>query len=297
MSSNPIAESADSIHRFIFEEQDIRGEIVSLNQSFNEASQHQNLDPVVQNLLGEFLAAAALLAEILKFKGILTLQARGDGPIPMIMAESTDTMNIRGIAKTGSQFSPDLAPDLNFKQLIGNGVLSLTIDPIKGQRYQGIVPLERESLAECLNDYFAQSEQLPTKLWLFAEGNKAGGLQIQALPSKDKEAAEENWQTAEALAQTVKAEEILNLDHSEVLYRLFNEFEIRMFDQKPIAFACSCDRQRSLNALLSLGQADAEALIAERDWIEIDCQFCGTQYKYGEADVQQLFAQQDKPLH
>lgn len=291
--------SPDLIHRFLFEGEDLRGEITSLEQSFAQAIAHQNLPPKVKILLGEFLAAASLLAEILKFEGILTLQARGDGPIPMIMAEASDNIHIRGIAKTGENFSSLDAEETDFRKLIGNGVLTLTIDPKKGQRYQGIVPIEKATLADCINDYFAQSEQLPTRIWLAANENCAAGLQIQALPSEEakKESAKACWETAEALAHTVKPEELLNLDHASLLYRLFNEFNVRLFEGKSISFACSCSRERSLNALNAIGREDAEALIAERDWIEIDCQFCGTQYRFGAQDLDQAFNAANHKLH
>src|SRR5690606_8944081 len=149
------------LQRFIFESCDIRGAIVNLHQSYLEARAHQTLSPTENIVLGEFLAAIALLGDSLKFKGILTLQARGDGAIPLIMADINHNMQIRGIVKKHQQLALP-QHTLALPELLGQAVLSMTIDPEKGERYQGIVPLQKENIAQCLNEYFAQSEQLPS---------------------------------------------------------------------------------------------------------------------------------------
>lgn len=289
--------SSDQLHRFVFDNCDIRGEIVSLNKSFSEASNHQQLPPEAQALLGEFLVAVSLLAEALKFSGTLTLQARGAGLLPLIMAESNDDGDIRGIAKLGEHTRPEELHGLNLKQMIGNGVLTLTIDPTKGKRYQGIVALEGDTLAMCLNDYFTQSEQLPTQFWLEATTTAAGGLMLQALPpAEGRETDPQQWSTAQQLAATITQEELFELDHATVLFRLFNEFEVRLFEPQGVDFACHCSYERSGNALTALGRDDAYALLAERDVILMNCEFCGSEYRFGQADLDALFTP-NTPLH
>lgn len=289
--------SSDQLHRFVFDDCNIRGEIVNLSESFTKASEHQNLPAEAHALLGEFLVAVSLLAEALKFSGILTLQARGAGLLPLIMAESNDDGDIRGIVKIGENTRADDLKDLNFKQMIGSGVLTLTIDPTKGRRYQGIVALEGDTLADCLNDYFTQSEQLPTQFWLAASTTNAAGLMLQALPPTEGNPHEpEQWSTAQQLAETVKDEELLELDHASLLIRLFNEFEVRLFEPQQVRFACHCSKQRSANALTALGRDDAYALLAERDVILMNCEFCGSEYHFGQTDLDELFAP-DQPLH
>lgn len=291
-------QQTDQIHRFVLENCNIRGELVTLQHSYAQATDHQQLAMEHKTLLGQFLVSASLLAETLKFTGILTVQARGDGPLPLIMAEATDARTLRGIAKP----KPEMARlPSTLAEAVGNGVLTLTVDPKQGQRYQGIVPLEKESLAECLTDYFAQSEQLPTRLWLFADSDRAAGLLLQALPNTggstdQKQVHADAWETAEALAQTITADELLNLDPGEVLTRLFNEFDVRLFGPHPVGFACSCSAERSLNALSALGRDDAHALLAERDIIDVDCEFCGAKYQFGQADLDALFGAAG-PLH
>lgn len=289
----------DLLHRFVFEQCDIRGEILSLDRSYREATEHQKLPPVAQCLLGEFLAACRLVSDLLKFDGTLTLQARGAGPIPLIMAEANADGSVRGIVKLADDHNLEQIGHTSLAQLIGAGVLSLTLDPSEGKRYQGIVALEGDSLADALTNYFEQSEQLSTRIWLFSDQQIAGGLLLQELP-KQQACTEENldaWRTAEALAQTLSGEELATLTHSEVLLRLFNEFDIRLFEPRKVTFACRCSRERCCNALTAIGREEAETLLAERDLIEMGCEFCGAQYRFTNTDLRELFSESKPSLH
>jgi molecular chaperone Hsp33 len=291
------ASNPDQIHRFVFDDCDIRGEIVTIEATLQDATAHQDLPAEARALLGEFLTAVSLMIEVLKFSGTLTLQARGAGPVPLIMAEATDSRTLRGIVKFAEGAQPDLS-GLTLPQLIGNGVLTLTLDPTQGQRYQGIVALEGDTLAQCLTTYFARSEQLPTRLWLYCDGQRAGGLLLQALPpSADRTPRPDAWETAEHLAETLTAQELFDLDHATVLVRLFNEFEVRLFSPQDLSFKCQCSRARSLQALTSLGRSDAYALLSERDVIDINCEFCGAQYRFGQQDLDELFPPGETRLH
>jgi molecular chaperone Hsp33 len=291
------APSRDQIHRFVFDHCDIRGEIVSLNNTMMDATAHQNLPDSARALLGEFLAAVSLMIEVLKFSGTLTLQARGSGPMPLIMAEANDKRTLRGIVKFAEGGPGDLT-GLTLPQLIGEGVLSLTLDPNQGKRYQGIVALHGATLAECLNHYFTLSEQLPTRLWIHADTEHVGGLLLQALPPATGQSPKTDaWETAEHLAETLTKKELLELDHATLLSRLFNEFDVRLFPPQPLAFKCLCSRDRSLRSLSALGREDAYALLSERDLIEIHCEFCGADYRFGQRDLEELFPPNDKRLH
>lgn len=280
----------DLIHRFTLADDRIRGEVVTLQRSYSEAVAHQNLPLPIQLLLGEFLAASALLAEVLKFSGTLTLQVRGDGQVPLLMAETTSDRTLRGVATLRQNAAPDDAIATEFDKLVGQGVLTLTVDPTEGQRYQGIVPIEGGSIAECLSHYFTQSEQLPTKLWLSASPQLSVGLLLQRLPVKDEaESLQSLWETADQLARTQKLEEWTDLPHATVLYRLFHELEVKLFPAHPVRFACGCSAARSANALMAIGKQDALALVEERGSIEMDCHFCGAEYRFDERDVRALF--------
>jgi len=292
--------SNDLLNRFLFDDCDIRGELVTLGESYREILSHNEYPTAIQKLLGEFLAAVGLLSSTLKFDGMIILQARGDGVISTIMAECNHHNNIRGIVrlKDDAEITDHLAQHGSMQELLGNGVLVITIEPKrtenfggKLERYQGIVPLERETLAGCLEDYFQQSEQLATRLWFASSSEYASGFLIQALPQQLKTNAEENkdhWETIEALADTITPEELLGLDHEQILYRLFHEQPVRVFDPTQVKFACSCSRERSESALLALGKDEVEELLIEKGSIDIDCQFCNKHYHFSPEDVRKL---------
>jgi len=297
----------DLLNRFIFDDCDIRGELVTLGSSYRDILSHNNYPPAIQILLGEFLAAVSLLSSTLKFDGMIILQARGDGAISTIMAECNNHSNIRGIVRLNDavELTPELAQNGSMQELLGNGVLVITIEPKRAEnfagkleRYQGIVPLERETLAGCLEDYFQQSEQLATRFWLAADYQHSSGFLIQALPQQLKTNAEDNknhWETIETLADTITPEELLNLDHEQILYRLFHEQPVRVFEPTAVKFACSCSRERSESALLSLGKPEIEELLIEKGSINIDCQFCNQHYHFSPEDVRILLG--GKTLH
>ena len=291
-------ESQDQVQRFIFDQSAIRGELVTLHHAYQQAIATQQLHPLASQLLGEFLAAVALLSGNLKFDGIISLQARGDGPIPLIMAECTHQKDIRGIVRTSDKALDGLSLE-NFPALIGTGVLFITIEPDKGERYQGIVPLEGASLAACIEDYFSQSEQLPTRVWLAADAESCGGLLLQVLPSMADAVGErdEYWELVSQLAGTLRRDELLHTEQETLLFRLFNETPVRLFPSGAVRFACSCSRSRSENALLSLGQLEVQELLAERDIITIDCEFCGQTYSFGEKDVAAIFSDGGGAIH
>jgi molecular chaperone Hsp33 len=281
----------DFSQRFLFDDTDVRGELVGLTDSYMHVlAKHSYPQPVAQ-LLGEMLAAASLLLGTLKFEGLLVLQARSSGAVPLLMVECSSAGELRGIARYQAE---RVAADAGLAELMPDGVLAMTIDPKHGQRYQGIVELEGPTLADCLSNYFATSEQLPTRFWLCADGQRARGLLLQQLPAdrlKEAEEREASWQHVVTLADTLKTEELLGLDNETLLHRLYHEEPLRLFEPRTLQFRCSCSRERSAKALVSLGQADAELLLREHAGsVVIDCQFCNQRYAFDAADVGQLFA-------
>lgn len=290
----------DTIQRFLFDNTDVRGEIVSLDRSYKEAVAQQNIPQELNPLFGQFLSAASLLSEVLKFDGILTLQARGDGPVPLIMAEASSAGDLRGIVRTSEVNNDLIIRDSQLRplpEIIGKGVLAITIDPTKGERYQGIVPLDAHNLEECLCHYFEHSEQLPTYIKLFSNESHSSGLFLQCLPAqlqKDPSEREDTWSTLMQLADTISEQELLELQHSEILYRLFHEHECRLFEEKLLRFSCSCTFERSANALSSMGRKEAFNLLEEHKIIQTDCQFCGKQYSFQEKDLLNIFGSEER---
>ncbi|RWU23535.1 Hsp33 family molecular chaperone HslO [Pseudomonas alkylphenolica] len=281
----------DYTQRFLFDDRDVRGEMVGLERSYAEVlAKHPYPQPVAQ-LLGELMAAAALLVGTLKFDGLLILQAQSSGPVPLLAIECTSEHEIRGLARYVAEQIQD---DATLADLMPGGHLVLTIIPVNGQRYQGTVELDGKDLSECFTNYFVMSQQINTCITLAADGLRARGLLVQQLPAdrqKDIEEREESWSHVKALANTVKAEELLGLDNETMLHRLYHEDAVRLFDIQPLHFRCSCSRERSANALVSLGEQDALALVNEHGGkIEVDCQFCNQHYVFDAADIEQLFA-------
>ena len=281
----------DATQRFMFDTCDARGELVSLEHSYAEVLAKHNYPEPVQQLLGELMAAAALLVGNQKNDGLLSLQARSEGPVPLLTIECTSEREIRGLAR----FDPEqIAPDATLADLLPDGLLAITVVPKVGERSQGFVDLDGDTLADCFTNYFVMSQQVPTRFWLKADGLRARGMFLQQLPVDkidDEDERVDKWKELLMLGDTLKAEELMGLDNETILHRLYHEETVRVFDSETLEFKCSCSRERSGNALTSLGHEDALNLVAEHGGhIEIDCQFCNAQYLFDAADVDQLFS-------
>lgn len=295
-ADTPRSGSGDQSRRFLFEHADIRGETVQLDEAYRDILAIHQYPGGVGRLLGEFLSAAVLLSSNLKFEGKLILQARSEGQIPLLMVECDDTLQVRGIARGAGQATSD-----NFDLLLHNGQLAVTIDPSNGQRYQGIVPLLQGSLARSLDSYFEHSEQLKTRIWLAADGQRASGLLLQQLPAQltvDDALRREQWDHVCALATTVKGAELLTLPSENLLHRLYHEDPVRLFEPIGVRFQCSCSRERTRNALSTLGATDILELLDEQGSITMECEFCNQGYRFERSDLAELLeGDSGKTLH
>ena len=240
----------------------------------------------MQGLVGEAVAAVALLAGTLKFSGRLSLQAQGRGPVSLLLAECTHDGQLRALARHDGE----LDTAANIGALIGDGTMVITITPDQGRQYQGIVPLEGDTLAQCLEGYFQQSEQLPTRLWLAAGNGRAAGLMLQRLPDQvaSRDANRNQWEHLEAPAGTLKMEELLDLPAETVLRRLFHETPPRLPEAQPLRFGCTCSRERTENALLSLGADELKTLLDEDGEATLTCDFCLSQQHFDAVDLAEL---------
>jgi molecular chaperone Hsp33 len=276
----------DGKRRFLFEDLDLRGEIVHLDGVLGEVASIHGYASGVSRLIGEFLAASVLLASNLKFKGSLTVQARSEAQVPLLMAECSSELAVRAIARGAEAASAE-----DFASLLGGGLLTLTVTPARGKRYQGIVPLASASLAESIDAYFAQSEQLQTRLYLACDGSRAAGLLLQQLPParvRDAAEREEHWQRIVMLTDTLQDDELLALGEAELLHRLFHEEKVRLFGLESVRFRCSCSQDRTLAALATLGEAEIREILDEQDAITMDCEFCNQRYIFREEDLRGL---------
>lgn len=282
-----MSKTDNAVQRFIFEHTDIRGEVVSLNDSYVDALAAHDYPEVVRRLLGELVASAILLSTMLKFEGLLTLQARGDGPLALLMVECTDQKSFRAFA----EFKDDLS-DGALQELLGKASMLITVDPVKGRRYQGIVPLEKETLSASIEDYFTQSVQLQTCLWLACDGVTCGGLLLQALPASaelSEEVRVESWNRMTALAKTIRRAELLELSHETLLARLFHEETVCLFEKESACFVCTCSQERSAKIISTLDRKEIESIINEEGRVTMDCQFCNHQYVFGKDDIDSIF--------
>ena len=284
----------DQIQRFLFERTNVRGEIVHLQQAYAEVLDRHRYPPAVNRLLGELLAAVALLTDTVKLDGILSIEVRGEGALSLLMAESNPGGELRAIARLAEDVTlPD--EEASFRELVGDGHIVITLDPREGNRYQGIVALEQDSLGGCLEAYFSQSEQLPTYLWLRADGKRAGGLLLQRLPDESQNQDEDAWDRTVQLARTLRTEELLGLEQRELLYRLYHEETVRVFEPKSLHFGCSCSRERLAGALLSLGAEELRAVLAEQGEVATQCHFCHSRYRFTPAEIEALLSAPNEP--
>lgn len=283
----------DLLHRFLFERLPVRGHLVRLDASWRAAIEHHAYPEAVAAALGEAMAASALMAGALKFEGRLSLQFEGPGPVRLMLAQCTHRHAIRGVAR-----HDELPPHaLTAQGLFGDGKLAVTIEQDAGsERYQGVVPLVTERLADCLEQYFDRSEQLPSRLLLAAGPDRAAGLLLQRIAmgetgtEVERAEADDAWRRIGLLASTVSAKELADLPCRDLLRRLFPEDDIRLFEGTPVYFQCTCSRERVAGILQALGGPEVYALLEERGDVEVRCEFCNRAWRFDAVDVAGLFS-------
>ena len=273
----------DQLRRFVFEGAGVRGAVVHLDASWRGVLDRHPYPPAVQPPLGQVLAAVVLLSSTIKFEGALILQVEAQGPLRTLVAQATDRRTLRGLAR----WEGDVPQGSSLHETFGAGRVVLTASAPGGERYQGVVALEGASLSAALETYFAQSEQLPTRLWLAADGSRATGLLLQRLPGTSVE--DDTWPRAVVLADTLRDAELLGLSAEPLLYRLFHEERVRLFDAEPVSFRCGCSRERIEGLLRSLGPEEVDSVLAEQGVVEVTCEFCNRVYRVDAVDAAALF--------
>jgi molecular chaperone Hsp33 len=290
----------DTLQKFMFENAPVRGEFVDISETWRAVQARRDYPVPVKRMLGEMLAAAALLSANLKFNGSIIMQIHGDGPVKLLVVECDADLHMRATAKVISDAV--IKEDASVKQLVnehGHGRFVITLDPkdkLPGQQpYQGIVPLDGDSVGVIIENYMLRSEQLDTRLWLAADDNVSRGLLLQKLPNEGGtevpvEDALETWNRVVALASTLQKEEMLQTDISTLMHRLFWEETIRLFDPRHPEFHCTCSREKVGNMLKMLGREEIDSALAEMAKLSINCDFCGQHYEFDKVDCAQLFA-------
>jgi molecular chaperone Hsp33 len=302
--------SNDTLQKFIFDNAAVKGEFVEISDTWREVQARHSYPKAVKTVLGEMLAAAALLSANLKFNGAIIMQIHGDGPVKLLVVECDSELRLRATAKLAE--GVQVADDASLTSLLnahGKGRFVITLDPldkVPGQQpYQGIVPLDGEDMATVIENYMLRSEQLDTRLWLAADEHVSRGLLLQKLPrhsGKDDQVRQmseaddlETWNRAVMLASTLKQDELLATDIQTLMNRLFWEETIRVFDPAHPQFHCSCTREKVGNMLKMLGREEVDAALADLGQLGINCDFCGKHYDFDKVDCAQLFAS-DTPV-
>jgi len=275
--------SKDKLHRYLFENADVRGELVQLEQSYQEILSAHDYPCVIQRLLGQLMAATSLLTATLKFSGDIAVQLQGDGLVTLAVINGNNLQQLRGVAR----FKDNINDDCDLQQLFGKGNMVITLSPTDGERYQGVVALDKPTLAECLEEYFAQSEQLPTAINLFANGKQAAGMLLQILPSDDEHKTD--FEHLQQLTATIKPDELYELEAQEVLHRLYHQEEVRLFDPVDISFLCSCSRERSASAIRTVAREEIQSILDEDGQVEMDCEYCNASYHFDAIDIEAIF--------
>ena len=285
----------DLLHRFVIENTRVRGEMVHLQASWQAVLERHDYPQNVRTILGEAFAACALLSATIKYDGSLILQIRGDGPLHLLVVQATSQGTLRGLARWHGE-----VPEHNLQAIFGQGQMAMTIESPDGEPYQGIIDLQGESIKDAIETYFNQSEQLHTRLWLASDDTRCSGFLIQEMPASETtlaepEQAQNDWEHAEHLANTLSKEELLSLGTMEILHRLFHQEDIRLFEPGPLSFRCGCSTERIEQMILALGLQEARELVEEQGEIRVDCEFCNAHYRFDNINIETLFADNNQP--
>ena len=287
--------TTDVLNRYLFNDMHVRGELVQLSKSYQSIIKNHNYPVGVRLLLGELMAATCLLSATLKFEGEITVQLQGDGPIGYMSVNGDNNQTMRGIAKLKPEQEHTEANSLH--ELIGKGTMVITIRPAKGEAYQGVVALEEATLAECLAHYFEVSEQIPTKIWLFSDDDKqqvAGSL-VQLLPDGDGSSEnltkqESDFEHISQLTNTIKADEIFSLEAQALLFRLYHQEKVSLFDPQAVSYQCGCSRDKCLGAISQIEPTEIESILAEQNKISMTCDYCLTTYDFFYEDLESFIS-------
>lgn len=277
--------ATNSLQRFLFEHEAIRGDLIHLDSVYQAITQQRAYPPKVKLLLGEALMACVLLVGGIKFEGEISLQFQGDHRLPLILIQCDHLLQIRGFANFAADFSDDAYEDAFLR-----GTLVINLTPYQQtQTYQSIIPLTSASMSDNLMHYFAQSEQLPTKVWLAINDSSAAGILLQLLPGQNTVQREHFWEYAVHMGATITDKELLELDNATLLHRLYHETELRLYPERNIEFKCRCSYEKMQHVLTMLGEKEAQDLLQEKGQVDIHCEFCNTHYTFDPIDVAMLF--------
>lgn len=275
----------DVIQNFVFQNRFVRGSFVRLSESFQTIINQHHYPELLSTMLGEALLGVCLMAPNFKLSGKITLQFQGEGDLRLLSARVTSDFKIRGLVRA----EPNLISTINLKHALADGQLTLTYEPEGGQSYQSIIPVEKTSIAQTLEDYFIRSEQLPTRFFLTSTAAAGAGMMFQLLPTANQETAYQDFEHCAIIDATLTPDELLTLDAETLVHRLFPEEDVRVFEAKAVEFGCSCSRERMSGGVLNLGKEEAYSVLEEQGMVEVICEFCSQSHQFHEPEVEALF--------
>lgn len=279
----------DQLTRGLFPVASSRVAVVQLDQTWRGVLERHHYPLAIQAVLGELMAAAALLASTIKNDGRLKVEIRGKGGLTLVAVECGADGDMRGLAR----WQEPLEAAAGLQALTGGGLLVMTTETATGKRYQGIVPLDGNDIASVLERYFRDSEQLPTRFWLSTSDQRASGFLLQQLPG-DREP--DSWERLLMLSETVTDQELLELPAQQLLHRLYHQESLELLQPQGYRFRCSCSLQRVTDMLISLGRQEMEETLDQEGEVKVDCEFCNQVYRFTDADVERLFGGPDQPI-
>jgi len=277
----------DLVIPFVFDSLAIRGAVVQLEHTWSRMQQNHDYSQPMTTILGHACAATTLIAQSLKFKGSITLQINGDGPLSMLVVQCTDDLDVRGTATTSN-----VQDGASFASLVTNARCAVTIDAGAMERpYQGIVEISPDSLAASLENYFRQSVQIPSHLALCANAAFCGGILLQQMPGEEP-VNEDDWRRLGLLIGTLQSEDLLQGATPKLLQKFFSEDDVRVFSGRHVQFRCRCSQARVEEVLRLVGEAETRAALLDSGQVDVTCEYCGQTRRFDPIDVGRVFADQ-----
>ena len=276
-----------NIHtRFLFKDLNVRGQHLSLDDAWQDMIQNRGYNPLVRQLFAELSALAIFLANGMKHKGKLTLQIQGDGIVNVLLVEVSDDLKIRGMVRAEGTIKEDDSLD----KILGEGQIVATLyNAQTDHSFQSLVPRNTQGLITTFEDYFAQSEQLESKLWVSSTPDNLSAMLLQKMPDADQ-CDSEGWHRVGILADTVTQQELVNLDTESLLHRLFHEETVELFKAEWVSYECPKNKERFEKIIQDLGEQDARDLLKEHGEIAIHNEICNEHLFFDEQDVNRIFA-------
>lgn len=296
---------SDQLSKYLFADRTVRAQTIMLEDTWRAVQASHDYPPAITSLLGELVAASALLSANLKFDGSLVLQLQGDGDVRLIVVECKANLDLRATVKLREGCTlPEAGTLQSLLNSSGNGRFTVVLDPPRkqpGQQpYQGVVPLVGDTVAEALEHYMASSEQLQTRLWLAADEQHSAGLLLQQLPRdggnvspeamRQADDEDDTWTRALHLADTLKREELLQTPSATLVHRLFWQEDLIAFDPQGVRFHCPCSREKVADVLRLLGEPEVLEILSERGQVEVKCDYCNENYMFDSVDCAEIFA-------